>query len=88
MTQTSSATALRFLDRAPIVGDIITVTPLSDFLLEVDMLDDVYGEFIYAHPAGSDQASRWYSLTHVKVVDDEPADADSCRCGHQECGAC
>jgi hypothetical protein len=84
MTQTS--TELRYLNRAPIVGDLITIAPLSEMLFEVDALDDLYGELVYAHPAGSERASRWYFLTHVKVIDDEPA--TDCHCGHPECGAC
>lgn len=83
MTKTS--TEHRYLDRAPQIGDTVTVTPKGEALFEVIALDDLYGQLIYV--ARGDEPGQWIFLTHVKVIDDEPASTD-CTCGHPGCGAC
>jgi hypothetical protein len=86
MTKTESTIEYRTTDRAPIVGDLITVTPKGARLFEVIALDDIYGEMVYAAPAHSDAPGQWHFLTYVRVIDDEPDDA--CHCAHPDCGAC
>lgn len=88
MTKNVAVVAHRHLDRAPIIGDIVTVTPLGERLFDVIALDDLYREFIYAAPQDGEQPAQWYSLTYVRVIDDEPAEADTCHCGHPDCGSC
>lgn len=69
MTNTEGTQGFRFLDRAPMVGDIITVTPSANRTFEVLALDDIDGELIYAEMIGEDSSAQWYSLKYVKVVD-------------------
>lgn len=64
---------LKILDRAPMVDDIVTITPKGETLFEVVALDELYGELIYVQPLDpkDERSPFWHSLTHVKVVDDE-----------------
>lgn len=72
MTNTNS-TSYRYLDRAPMIDDIVTVTPNSENLFDVVALDDLYGQLIYVQPHDSrdESPARWVSLTYVRVIDDE-----------------
>lgn len=73
----SETQPFRFLDRAPIVDDIVIVTPHGKRLFDVIALDELYGEFVYARPHDSadESPAQWYPLDHVKVVDDEDPNA-------------
>ncbi len=62
-----------YLNRTPMVDDIVTITPKGKKLFDVVALDDLYKELIYVRPHDPQDESpaQWVSLTHVRVIDDE-----------------
>lgn len=63
------------LDRTPMVGDIVIITPRSEKAFEVIELDALYeGEFIRVDPIdpADDRPAFWTSSRYVRVIDDEP----------------
>lgn len=72
---TNMNTAIRTLDRAPMVEDIVIISPVDPTLFDVVALDDLYGQMVYVRRHASEAPAQWVFLTHVRVIDDEGPDA-------------